>query len=127
MAIDDAVRQKRFVDAMLDSAPLGFDTTGEEDNRMRQTSGDPDDEAAHEAEMTIEVMREVMPYFWRLHDPDELRKLKQELRADSLKRRGVEPEMVTGDPEEEPFNSDKFWNNPDEIQKAVKKVRPPRL
>ncbi|MGO9590674.1 MAG: hypothetical protein ACLP3K_11605 [Candidatus Acidiferrales bacterium] len=130
--IDRAVLKKRLKDNRhnLRDSPsevyAGTDTTPEEDARLRQESPE-DDEASLEAERTIGILREVMPHFWRLHDPDELAKLKQELREDALKESGQEPTRSLIEPEEEPFSSEKFWSDRGELERAAKKVRPPRL
>ena len=51
----------------------------------QRTAGGPEgDDASRTAEQTIKIIRKVQPHFWRLHDPEELAKLKEELRDAAL-------------------------------------------
>lgn len=86
----------------------------------QRTAGDPeDDEASRTAEQTIKMLRELTPDWYRLHDPEELAKLKQELRRDAL---GPRIEKQPQEPEEEKFSSDKFWNSEEPKKQIPRKL-----
>ena len=136
--LDESLKRKRMADHVLD-AQTGFDTTAEEDARLRQTHlyggttddpshGDPDtkndgdDEASRTAEQTIKILREVTPYFWRLHNPEELAKLKEELREAELEGNGqkrAKPRERTKSWRE---RDDEFWNSDEPKQVMPRKL-----
>jgi len=84
-----------------------------------------DDEIERELESTIEMLRQVVPYFWRLHG-DELEKLKDELReAIDQERRGTqkpESDEEAPDGKTQLQRDDEFWSDPEELRR----FSPPR-
>jgi hypothetical protein len=58
-------------------------------------------------------------------DPEKRREFVEEL-AERLRGRPARPTQPAEE-QQEPFNSEKFWSNPEEVKRAGKAVRPTRL
>ena len=134
--LDDNVRRKRKHDLDAD-AVAGFDTTAEEDARLRQTHlyggttddpshGEPDtenDEYDEQAErMTRSIERsDGFKYSGQFADPEKRREFVEGL-ADALRggngngRKRAQPR----EPEDKPFSSNEFWSS-DEPKKIMPK------
>jgi hypothetical protein len=121
---DDDVKGKRLEDNVRDSQ-AGFDTTPADDARLRSDNvpGLRGNEPIPD-EYTELAERMVGKNSWGGNTP--LRAKFVEYFANQL--REAAPAPVEQDEEQEkPFNSNEFWNNPAELQKAAKQVRPRKL
>jgi hypothetical protein len=77
-------------------------------------------EFEEQAEETIELLKEINPYFWRLHG-EELDKLKQELMEAAAEAAGGPKKRPATEEREEPMLTraaqDKFFSDPEEMKK----------
>jgi hypothetical protein len=127
-ALKNEVMSKRLEDLLRD-AHSGYDTTPEEDALLKQ--GWPEaDEYTHQAEMTIRDLErsDAFKYSGQFADPGKRREQVEGL-AERLRNpngNGKKPTRLQ-EPAEKPFSSDEFWSNPEELKRAGKAVRPPRL
>jgi hypothetical protein len=84
------------------------------------------DEHTEEAERLTRAL-ERNPAFGIPKDP-EARKQYVEEWAERLRHPDGSPKLAQPQEEqEEPFSSEKFWSNPEEVKRAGKAVRPPKL
>jgi hypothetical protein len=86
------------------------------DYSQRTADGPGDDDASREVEQTINILREVVPYWWRLHDPEELAKLKEELRE------GEKPGPPKERPKSQLQRDNEFWSSDEPKQVIPKKL-----
>ena len=80
-----------------------------------------DDEASRRAQITIETLEEITPHFWRLHDPEERKKLFEELRAAAEEELNPGQKDEPGEEQEKPFDQNEFFNNLEEMRKQIPK------
>ena len=106
-------------DGVRDSM-AGYDTTPVEDARLKQEN--PEDAYAGQAENTIKTLRQLTPYFWRLHDPEELAKLKQELIESAMNEDGQKRPQPQPWLKSQRQRDDEFWNS-----EEPKRVMPRKL
>lgn len=116
---DDPVKSKRLDDEVR-GAMAGYDTTPLEDARLKQEN--PEDAYAGRAENTIKTLRQLTPYFWRLHDPEELAKLKQELIESAMNEDGQKRPQPQPWLKSQRQRDDEFWNS-----EEPKRVMPRKL
>jgi hypothetical protein len=116
---NDPVKSKRLDDGVRDSM-AGYDTTPVEDARLKQEN--PEDAYAGQAENTIKTLRQLTPYFWRLHDPEELAKLKEELIESAMNEDGQKRPQPQPWLKSQRQRDDEFWNS-----EEPKRVMPRKL
>lgn len=133
--IDDATLKKRRRD-LADDAEAAFDTTAEEDARLRQTHlyggtsadpshGDPDTENDAYLEQAERITRSLeksdgFKYSGQFRDPEKRREFVEQL-AEELRGENGQPKPTRPqEPKEERWSSDKFWNS-DEPGKVMPK------
>lgn len=127
-ALQDKVMSKRLSD-LLSDAEAGQGTTPEEDSLLRQETPPAADDPI------IRMLKEKFPHgFWNVGnnkvaayqhiwgDP----KSESRLRAVLADGDGAVKEQPQ-DSVEKPFSSNEFWSNPEEIKRAGRAVRPPKL
>ena len=107
----------KSADPPEDTAQTGNDV----DFSQRRADG-PEDDASRRAEETIAILREVTPHFWRLHDPEELEKLKAELRDAVLEEKGIKSEPLAARPKSWKQRDDDFWNSDEPTKVMPKKL-----
>src|ERR1700682_2808620 len=123
----DSQQTKRVTDD-LRMALSAKGTTPDQDSLMRQESPDVPEEEDDWAARTAKSMQRQNPQWVMWSDPQKRQEFIQGLRDENpLARRGGPVKQRPQDPEEEPFSSDKFWSNRDELQQVAKRVRPPKL
>jgi hypothetical protein len=98
----------------------------------RMTADDNPDPGADQAERIVKALRRIpgLEYLPIWSDPQKLKRFTDETRMalsgyDTTKEEDARLRQET--PEEEPFSSDKFWSNPEELKRAGQMVRPPKL
>jgi hypothetical protein len=88
----------------------------------QRTADGPEDDASRRAEETIALLREVAPHFWRLHDPEELEKLKAELRDGALEEKGIKPVQPQERPKSQLQRDNEFWSSEEPKHVMPKKL-----
>ena len=89
-----------------------------------QSEADEYMEQAERMTRSLERMKD-FKYAGFLADPDKRREYVEGL-AEKL-RGGPATAAQPQEPEEAPFSSEKFWSDPEEVKRAGKAVRPPKL
>jgi hypothetical protein len=92
--------------------------------RYAQSEADEYAEQAERMTRSLERMKE-FKYSGFLADADKRREYVEGL-AEKL-RGGPATPAQPQEPEEKPFNQDEFFKSPEELQKAGRAVRPPKL
>lgn len=101
-------------------------TTPEQDALLRQESPEAPEEENDWAMRTAKDMQKANPQWVLWSDPRKRQEFIQGLRERQAGGREAQ-QQPQQEPQEQPFSSEKFWNNPEEVQRAAKAVRPKRF
>jgi hypothetical protein len=95
------------------------------DSAQQHAQSEADEYTEQAERMTRQIERsDGFKYSGQFADPAKRREFVEGL-AEQLRGKPARPAQA--EEREEPFSSEKFWSNPEEVKRAGKMVRPPKL
>jgi hypothetical protein len=101
--------------------------TGNDVDFSQRHAPSESDEYSEQAERIVRTMERHsdFKYSGQFSDPEKRRQFVEGL-AEQLRGKSAIP-VQQQEPEEKPFSSNEFWSDPEEVKRAARAVRPPKL